>query len=488
MLRRLPFPEQSRFTMILLSCFALGVAASATTPVVTISSPTNASQDSSTVHYLASAVSPQCSKGIAAMRIYLAPSVSAYSVDANHLDVNLKLAAGTYDTVVQARDNCGGVGKARVSIAVSATGLRPARFLYITTSSGDNKPIWEYLVNPKTGSLTLTKQRSVKGTGHVLFALAADKGGNRLYVMPDNEFPNDDIGVAYFIDRRNGSLSAVPGSPFALGFSIQTVAVHPSGKFIFAGTIDLGVGSPGILVFGVNSDGSLTLLTANPVLTQGTPSAIAVDPAGKYLYVGSLPGNAIEAFDINGTSGALTPLPGSPFTLNIPGCTGGSPLAVTDLLGRYLYVVTDNISSVFGLAIGRTTGTLKEIAGSPFPVGAGNMCGTLGLSSLAVEPTGRFLYVRKNDGGKISIFAINAGNGALRHIKTTKFLAATLAVDPSGSYLYTFASSNVSGHNPLDEVTGFAINHSTGDLTPLPGLPVMIPTSFAEGFNIVVTP
>jgi 6-phosphogluconolactonase len=242
------------------------------------------------------------------------------------------------------------------------------------------------------------------------------------------------------------------------------------------------------LVFRVNGDSSLTLLTPNPVLTQGTPFAIAVDPSGKYLYVGSLPGNAIEAFDINGTSGALTPLPGSPFTLNTPGCTGGSPLAATDLLGRYLYVVTDNISSVFGLAIGRTTGALKEVAGSPFPVGAGNMCGTLGLSSLAVEPTGRFLYVRKNDSGKISIFAINADNGALRHIKTTKFLGATLAVDPSGSYLYTFASSNVAGHNPLDEVTGFAINHSTGDLTPLHGLPVMIPTSFAEGFNIVVTP
>jgi 6-phosphogluconolactonase len=110
------------------------------------------------------------------------------------------------------------------------------------------------------------------------------------------------------------------GVPTAL-----TDAVHPSGKFIFAGTIDLGGGSPGVLVLRVNSNGSLTLLTPNPVLTQGTPFAIAVDPAGKYLYVGSLPGNAIEAFDINATSGALTPLPGSPFTLDIAGCTGNSP-------------------------------------------------------------------------------------------------------------------------------------------------------------------
>jgi 6-phosphogluconolactonase (cycloisomerase 2 family) len=104
------------------------------------------------------------------------------------------------------------------------------------------------------------------------------------------------------------------------------------------------------------------------------------------------------------------------------------------------------------------------------------------LTDLAVEPTGRFLYVREDISGKISIFAINAGNGALRRIKTTKFLGAALAVDPSGSYLYTFASSKVSGHNPLDEVTGFAINHSTGDLTRLPGLAVMIPNEFRRGF------
>jgi hypothetical protein len=334
MLGRLSLLELSRLTTILSCCLALGAAASATTPVVTISSPATVSQGSSPVHYLASAVSPQCSKGIASMRVYLAPRVSAYSVNASRLDVNLKLSPGTYDTVVQASDNCGGVASAPVSITVSATGLQPARFLYLTTSSGDNKPIWEYLVNPKTGSLTLTKQRSVKGTGNFLFALAADKGGNRLYAMPDNAFPNDDYAVAYFIDRRKGSLSPVPGSPLGLFYSIQTVAVHPSGKFIFAGTIDLGVGSPGVLVLRVNSNGSLTLLTPNPVLTQATPFAIAVDPAGKYLYVGSLPGNEIEAFDINATSGALTPLPGSPFTLNIPGCTGGSPLAASDLLRR----------------------------------------------------------------------------------------------------------------------------------------------------------
>ncbi|HZR58815.1 MAG TPA: hypothetical protein VFA74_18240 [Terriglobales bacterium] len=83
-----------------------------------MTSPTNNSQVTSPVHYVASAASPQCAKGIAAMRIYTAPGVSAYTVNSNQLDTNITLASGTYNTVVQAWDNCGGVGKTPITIFV----------------------------------------------------------------------------------------------------------------------------------------------------------------------------------------------------------------------------------------------------------------------------------------------------------------------------------------------------------------------------------
>jgi hypothetical protein len=52
------------------------------------------------------------------MRIYTAPGVSAYTVNSNQLNTNITLSSGTYNTVVQAWDNCGGVGKTPIAITV----------------------------------------------------------------------------------------------------------------------------------------------------------------------------------------------------------------------------------------------------------------------------------------------------------------------------------------------------------------------------------
>jgi hypothetical protein len=72
----------------------------------------------SPVHFVASATAPNCSAGVAAMRIYTAPGVSAYTVDAASLDTYLKMANGTYHVVVQAWDNCGNVYKTPLQVTV----------------------------------------------------------------------------------------------------------------------------------------------------------------------------------------------------------------------------------------------------------------------------------------------------------------------------------------------------------------------------------
>jgi len=88
-------------------------------PAVTVSEPVNGSTVTSPVHFVASAASPNCSKGVASMRIYSAPGVNAYTVDASSLNTSINLAAGTYNTVVQSWDNCGNVGKTFVTITAS---------------------------------------------------------------------------------------------------------------------------------------------------------------------------------------------------------------------------------------------------------------------------------------------------------------------------------------------------------------------------------
>jgi len=437
--------------------------------VVVVSSPANNSKVSSPVHYVASATSPQCSKGIAAMRIYIADHVSAYNVKSDSLDTLLPLSPGAYNTVVQAWDNCGGVGKAAVNITVAATGLQPVRFLYI--GDGYNDTVWGYMVNPTTGAPSPTSQRSIKTSPYIM---ASDKGGYRLYVAGNR------LTYAYFVDRRNGYLSPVPGSPFSLPDSLEpwSVAIHPSGKFVFVGGYSDGW-IDGILVFKVNGDGSLTLINSNPVPTNGFVDWAVVDRSGKYLYALSSYENLLYAFVIDTVSGALTPVPGSPYSITT-GCHT-TPSGITEWYGRYLYL-SDLGSQVSGYAIEGKAGTLTELSGSPFS-DHGACSGNGVPHSLTTEPTNRFLYVLNSS--SISIYSINAGNGALTYVKD-KALAAgfdsrRLHADPSGEFLYVTTYSPQAYGVVL---SGYSINPVSGDLTALPGSPFPIGSDSANDFAL----
>jgi len=85
---------------------------------VTVSAPANNSSVGSPVNFSASATS-SCSKGVASMGIYTAPSVLAYVVNGSSLNTSLSLSAGTYNTVVQEWDYCGGSATTPVTITVT---------------------------------------------------------------------------------------------------------------------------------------------------------------------------------------------------------------------------------------------------------------------------------------------------------------------------------------------------------------------------------
>jgi len=86
---------------------------------VYVTSPANNSSVSSPVHYVATSTS-SCSKGVASMGIYSAPGVLAYSVNGAKIDTNLTLNSGTYNTVVQEWDNCGGGASTPITITVTS--------------------------------------------------------------------------------------------------------------------------------------------------------------------------------------------------------------------------------------------------------------------------------------------------------------------------------------------------------------------------------
>jgi phosphatidylinositol-3-phosphatase len=85
---------------------------------VSVSSPVSGSTVSSPVHFVASATT-SCSAGVSSMGIYTAPSVLAYKVSGATLNTYLTLNKGTYNTVVQEWDKCGGASKTPITITVS---------------------------------------------------------------------------------------------------------------------------------------------------------------------------------------------------------------------------------------------------------------------------------------------------------------------------------------------------------------------------------
>lgn len=86
---------------------------------VTVSQPSNGATAGSPVHFSATASASNCSGGVASMGIYTAPYQLAYVVSGASLDTSLTLNPGTYNTVVQEWDYCGGATSTPVTITVS---------------------------------------------------------------------------------------------------------------------------------------------------------------------------------------------------------------------------------------------------------------------------------------------------------------------------------------------------------------------------------
>jgi 6-phosphogluconolactonase len=218
------------------------------------------------------------------------------------------------------------------------------------------------------------------------------------------------------------------------------------------------------------STGALTPIPGSPFTTGGFPRSVAVDPSGKFAYTANEEGT-VSGYTIDPSTGALTAIAGSPFT------TGGDLRSIAvDPSGKFAYLA-DFGGHVLGYTINPTTGALTAIAGSPFATAEE-------ANSVTVDPSGRFAYVANF--GDVFGYTINPTTGALTAIAGSPFAAGigpdSVAVAPSGKFAYA-ANDQVVGQN--GDVSGYTINPTTGALTAIAGSP------FAAGSgpqSVVVDP
>jgi phospholipase C len=94
-----------------------------TTPAfatVTVTSPANGATVTSPAHYVASATTTTCSKGVASMGVYVNDKL-IYVVDATTLNTNITLSVGAQQTVVEEWDYCGGATYTPIDVTVEAS-------------------------------------------------------------------------------------------------------------------------------------------------------------------------------------------------------------------------------------------------------------------------------------------------------------------------------------------------------------------------------
>src|ERR1035437_1252114 len=167
----------------------------------------------------------------------------------------------------------------------------------------------------------------------------------------------------YSIDFQSGALTTI-GTPVGAGNNPVRVVAAPNGKFIYV----VNQGDSTVQEFAVQSDGTLAAKTAYK--TTGTsPTAIAIDPQGAFLYV---------TFTYQTGFSAATPGPGgvSIFPVNADNTlgtattqnVGNNPVAVSvSFFNHFVYVVDQEPSpkaTILGFSQSTSTGALTPVSGT----------------------------------------------------------------------------------------------------------------------------
>jgi hypothetical protein len=149
------------------------------------------------------------------------------------------------------------------------------------------------------------------------------------------------------------------------------------------------------------ADGALSPFLGSLVANEAGP--VAVDPTGKFAYVGNLSGYAI------GFNGALTPLPGSPFAAQ-----GGGPIAITSLVPfatsfAKLEITTGGFDLNESFTLGTNSNGIDPVTEN-VTLQIGTFSVTIPAGSFKQNPNGRFAFQGVINGVSLEVQIVPLGN------------------------------------------------------------------------------
>jgi 6-phosphogluconolactonase len=305
-----------------------------------------------------------------------------------------------------------------------------------------------------------------------------------LYVTtakPLNGTSGDGGISAFSVDYQAGSLLPLSDSPIPVGRNPVALVGSPSGQNLYVVNHDDST----VMQFSIGTDGKLYL--QNTYNTTGSsPTAVAIDGAGKFLYVtftyqiGSngqqlySPGNpgpgGVSIFPVN-ADGSL----GTASTQNVgnnPVSIVASRPAITDSVGTangavFVYVLDQEgtaKAALLGFSQDKSTGALTPTPGTTITtdgtgrtVATGYGAGTT-PSAITEDPSARFVYVTDQATNQLYGYLVGTGGSLVTMANgpfSTGLFPVAVTVDPRGKYVYVANLSDAT-------VSSYAIDQSTG--------------------------
>ncbi len=384
---------------------------------------------------------------------------------------------------------CGGAISSQTGGSSSQTGgTAPSFYAYVT-----------YIPGGVTGKGTLMTYSEDSGQLTAIGQAISAPEACGLTVSPNNKFlyvticmiattpPTLPYGLIqpYAINPNTGELTAVGNgtivnTPSSSRGFITPLVMAPNGNFAYV--VNEGSSQQSVVIYSVGSDGSLTAV-GNPVAFNNAGAinvSLSIAPSGNFLYVAYSGLGEVYAYAVDGGSGSLTAVPGSPFALNdgtIRGPAFQDPVALAVApSGDYLYA-PDGDGSISMYSVASGTGALTAM--NYYYVNQGNDGGPM-----VIDSAGTQAYMQCIGSGWITAYSVNTDTGALNQTGLTKgsFDNGTgIALDPSGTYLYALWTQNPSTVGE-GEVSTYSVDSSTGTLTyegPASGTSGTWPTGIA---------
>jgi 6-phosphogluconolactonase len=294
-----------------------------------------------------------------------------------------------------------------------------------------------YSVNSCTGALSATTPTSV-ATGFAppqqgAEGMVVDPLGRFAYVanLVSNATNQSTISM-FTIDAATGILKPTMPATVPTGFFPQGIAIDPLGRFVYTANSD----DDTVSMFTINqTTGVLTPTTPAAVSTyvpstnaqNSDPVNVTADPSGKFLYVVNGEEDTISMFDINQTTGVLTPT--TPATVR----AGLFPFAIAIAPnGKFAYVPDNSSNGVWQYTVDPNTGVLTPVASRPV-VPAGNS-----PTAVTVDSTSQFAYATNRNDNTVSMYSIDQTSGALSWLGVVPVGTQPFRIlfDPSGKFLY----------------------------------------------------